>query len=154
MKITKSTIEKLALTEIKGLDPISVFLENFGPGQGKLTVECFGDAWSHYWGAMGDGDLTSFLASANVEYITGKLFPCEMDRSVIDYDKIAATIGEDSLDEGTLMLHEDKVIEAYGGDWHHLLPKKQSHHYEYLMRVVVAVKEAIVSLGAGDEVAA
>lgn len=143
MKITESTVTKLCLTEIKGLDPVTVFLEDFGPGQGKLTVECFGDAWSQYWGSMGAGDLISFLASANVEYIAMKLFSSDLSREVVDYEKIAADIGEDLVEECTLLQHEDKVSAAYGDDWRFQLPHKLSHHYEYLLRIVNAVKEAV-----------
>lgn len=144
MKIIETTIKKLALIDITGLDPISVFLEDFKPGQGKLTVECFGDAWSHYWGGMGERDFVGFLTTANADYIAGKLFPCELSRYVVDYDKISAEIGED-VDEHSLMLHEDKVADVYGGDWHHNLPNKQSHHWDYLYRIVVVIKEAIAS---------
>lgn len=144
MEIKKSVVTKLTLTGIENLDPVSVFLEDYKLGQGKLTVECFGDAWSHYWGAMADRNLVVFIAQAGADYITGKLFPSEMNRHVIDYDKISYEIGED-VDEHTLLLHEDKVAEVYGECWQFELPNKESHHWKYLYRIVLAVKEAVSS---------
>jgi len=38
MNIMQSTAEKLYITDIKGLDPITVFLEDFGPSQGRITI--------------------------------------------------------------------------------------------------------------------
>lgn len=56
------------------LDPLTVFLEDFRPGQGQLTVVCWGRAWTHYWGAMGEGyDLAKFISKASTGYIVGKL---------------------------------------------------------------------------------
>jgi len=63
-----------AETKQRELDPSTAFLEDFEPGQGQLTLVCWGRAWSHYWGAMGNGStLSEFLRSASTEYIVGKL---------------------------------------------------------------------------------
>ncbi len=55
------------------LDPITVVLQDIGPGCGRLIVECYGSAWSGYWGAMGDGDLKKFLLDCHPEYIAGRM---------------------------------------------------------------------------------
>jgi hypothetical protein len=56
------------------LDPVTAFLEDFEPGRGQLTLVCWGRAWTHYWGAMGNGaSLSEFLLSASSGYIVGKL---------------------------------------------------------------------------------
>lgn len=55
------------------LDAVTVVLQDVGPGCGRLVVECFGSAWSGYWGAMGDRDLTGFLLDCHPEYIAGRM---------------------------------------------------------------------------------
>jgi hypothetical protein len=54
----------------EALDPVLVILQDFGGGRGRLTLECYGQAWSAYWGAMGnDNSLRGFLGGASHEYI-------------------------------------------------------------------------------------
>lgn len=55
------------------LDPITVMLQDVAPGCGRLVVECYGSAWSGYWGAMGDRDLIGFLLGCDHSYIAGKM---------------------------------------------------------------------------------
>lgn len=55
------------------LDPVTVFLEDFTPGQGQLTLVCWGRAWTHYWGATGSSSLRAFLLSASTGYLVDKL---------------------------------------------------------------------------------
>ncbi len=59
---------------IHDLDPVTAFLENFEPGRGQLTLVCWGRAWTHFWGAMGNGStLAAFLAKASTGYLVDKL---------------------------------------------------------------------------------
>lgn len=56
------------------LDPVTAFLQDFEPGRGQLTLVCWGRAWTHFWGAMGNGStLRDFLLGASSCYIVGKL---------------------------------------------------------------------------------
>jgi hypothetical protein len=56
------------------LDPVTAFLEDFEPGRGQLTLVCWGRAWTHFWGAMGDGvTLAEFVGQASTGYIVHKL---------------------------------------------------------------------------------
>lgn len=56
------------------LDPVTAFMQDFEPGRGELTLVCWGRAWTHFWGAMGDGStLRDFLLSASTGYLVGKL---------------------------------------------------------------------------------
>ena len=48
MKLETSTVTKLQLTELNNLDPISVILENYEPGKGKIIIECCGKSWSSF----------------------------------------------------------------------------------------------------------
>jgi len=90
MKIKQSKIKKILISEIKNLDPITVFIEDFNQGAGEKTVKCYDRTWSNFWGAMGEGySVQSFFVSCDDDYIIGKLSPSlrpsiyEDDESVI-----------------------------------------------------------------------
>lgn len=42
------------------LDPVTLHLRDLG-GRGHVVVECFGAAWSCYFGAIGGGTLRRFV---------------------------------------------------------------------------------------------
>lgn len=41
MKISVSQVTKLTLTELDRLYPVTVILEDMGPRQGKIIIECY-----------------------------------------------------------------------------------------------------------------
>jgi len=73
MKVEKSKVQKFKITEVKNLDPVNVFLEDFEPGKGEIIIECYGKAWSVYWGAMGSKPISVFFCYVDNNYIIGKL---------------------------------------------------------------------------------
>ena len=149
MKVTKSQVEKITLSDLDSLDPVHVFFEDVAPGWGTLTIYCWGDAWNMTWSAMGNGaTIKQFLRSCNTGYIAGKL--STVPATEIDYDAISAVIGEDvdeHLDDYNCVL-----TVVYGEDWRHHLPQKPNPKYQYLCRVVDAVKAYLNDASAkGDE---
>lgn len=140
MHITESKVTKLVLTNLERLDPVTVILEDLGKTQGKVTIDCYGKAWTCYWGSMGDGGIAVFMNDANVQYIAGKLFGG--DERVVDYQAISDAIGSE-VERDTMMWYLDELKETYGPDWMMDLPNKTSDDYAYLCRIVEAVKEAI-----------
>ena len=71
--ITKPlTVEAVEISNIKSLDPIQVYWEDFGDGRGRVTITCYGEAWTAYWGAMGD-PIKKFFTKADDEYIATRL---------------------------------------------------------------------------------
>lgn len=74
MGITESlTIYEAKMPPGKGtLDPINVILRDFC-GQGQIIVECYGSAWSHWFGAIGDSKLREFIAGCDEYYLATKL---------------------------------------------------------------------------------
>jgi hypothetical protein len=60
--------------EAVGLDPITIYVEQFRPGAGRMTVQCYARAWTAFWGSHGaDAPLEGFVASAPADYITDGL---------------------------------------------------------------------------------
>ncbi|WVV46866.1 hypothetical protein THH46_16355 [Pseudomonas sp. NA13] len=76
LKIERSTVTKLVITEAQGLDPITVFLEDLAPRKGKITVSCYDKSWHAYWGGMWEGrTLAQFFCGLDEHYIIGYFSP-------------------------------------------------------------------------------
>lgn len=74
MKVKQiNNIKTLRIREVDGLDPVTVFLEDYAPGMGCLTIASSEGAWSYFWGAMGDETIMQFIHEAEVEYLIMKL---------------------------------------------------------------------------------
>ena len=73
MNISPSKAEVFTISDVKDLDLVTVFIQDLGPGRGKLTVECYGHAWSTYWGGMGDQTVRQFLLGVDTTYVATKL---------------------------------------------------------------------------------
>jgi len=76
MKVETGTVTILRITDVPHLDPIRVTLDDIGPGQGRINIECYGKAWASYWGAMGkDTALAQFFSRCDNDYLIGNLAP-------------------------------------------------------------------------------
>lgn len=73
MQISRTPVTRLLISGVARLDPISVILEDIGAGRGKIILECFGQAWSAYWGAMGDRSVASFFCAQDECYLVDSL---------------------------------------------------------------------------------
>lgn len=51
MSITVEKINVLSfiITGAERLDPVRVMIENYEPGKGRITITCFGKAWTGAW---------------------------------------------------------------------------------------------------------
>lgn len=56
-----------------GLDPITVYVEQYGPAKSRITVQCYARAWTAYWGSHGDQPVESFVTQCNAEYVADNL---------------------------------------------------------------------------------
>lgn len=73
MKIEEMQVPTLYLTEIPALDPVTVHLQDMGPGRGFITINCYGRSWTYFWGAMGDHKIEEFVAGLDSGYLMNKL---------------------------------------------------------------------------------
>jgi hypothetical protein len=164
MKVETSCVTKLYVTEVPSLDPITVFLENFGSGQGKLIVECYGQSWSAFWGGMGT-DLLSFIRQANSDYIACKMFTGAIQ--VYDPETLESTLKKEVLRrrfardltqqeawelmykietsdfEHPFHLNSQMMADLVGDDWRVAMPVKDNPDFVYLKRIIDTVKLAI-----------
>lgn len=161
MKIESSTVAKLTLSELDALDPVTVFLEDYEPRQGKIIIECYGQSWSSYWGGMGDRTIAEFFCSCDEHYLAKNLSSVSSD--VLDMDGI-----QNHAKAEIISLRKDKDIDKdearelygdagrieepldpklmhqiYGDEWWYRLPTKLNHEYEYLCRIINAVKAGL-----------
>lgn len=73
MRVEPQTVQALTIYDAPALDPINVVLQDFGPGNGRIIIECYGRAWTKYWGAMGSQRIAEFFCSVDVGYLVNKL---------------------------------------------------------------------------------
>ena len=168
MKITETQVTKLQISDIKHLDPVNVLLEDFGPGQGKITIECFGKAWTSYWNAMGkENTIDKFFCDCDNAYLSKNLAPALQDsipsednldkdakRKIIgrrkngDIDKAEALRLWDMVKYGSSSGHlsldnHEALYDIYGEEWWYHIPQEQNPEYEYLCRIIDAVRDAL-----------
>lgn len=56
-----------------GLDPVTVYAEQYRVGASRITVQCYAQAWTAYWGSHGDCPVEQFVATCDAEYVVGNL---------------------------------------------------------------------------------
>lgn len=74
MRVESFTADCFTVCDAKGLDPINVVLQDLG-GSGRIIIECYGKAWSTYFGAIGERSLRDFLAGCHVDYVANRMDP-------------------------------------------------------------------------------
>jgi len=146
MNIAESSVKRLTIRDIDRLDTITVFLEDYGPRQGSITIKCYGKAWTAYWGGMGELDIAGFFCSCDEHYIAKNL--SDIQSTIYDIDAI-----QDAAEKKGVECHRDdpwndyEFLNAmYGGDimeWHDSLPKMPNPDYRYLCRIILAVQRAL-----------
>jgi hypothetical protein len=168
MQIQSSKVDKLTITGAERLDPIHVFLEDIEPSKGRVTIACYGQAWSAYWGGMAGRTVAEFIGDMATPYLA-KYFT-DVETSVFDSEALeeAAKAGvEEKFGMGRLsgdereellaeiehlpqpMAEEDmwehsQLFERIlGEDWHRNLPTKVNSDFNYLCRIVNAMKDAL-----------
>lgn len=63
----------LSISEAPGLDPIDVFIVNYAPGKGRITIRCWDRAWTCAWFAMGGETIERFFIGCGADYIVSNL---------------------------------------------------------------------------------
>lgn len=162
-----NNVRRLHISKLEDFDPILVYIENYGKGQGRITIASYDMTVSNYWGAMGENHtMESFFLKASTDYLSGKLKPRTMNDSEIDFKELVkvcrqyiiekrrecrldAETARDLYDRADelkyLNEHElqGSMLEEVCSEWWEMLPYKDSSDQEYLERVINYVKEAI-----------
>lgn len=177
MKIETMDVLAFTITDVERLDPVRVMIENYEPGKGRITITCFGKAWTGAWFAMGGDSVQEFIKRVSNQYLIGYFSP-QMSSTVDDDNdaNIEFVKGEIiklrrkdeiSRHEAREMWGEAEgssdvkaaccdcrggsaLLDLLGDDpWYAGWPSVPNHEYQYLERITNAVREALVSLEAG-----
>lgn len=168
MNVTRTTIERLEITGAENLDPIRVYLEDIGPGKGRINIECYGKSWATYWGAMGRETLSEFFCTCDEHYIAGKL--SDTPSEVFDPDGLKDQLKRSLISERKKRLvsrsaararfnaieylslpdnsnelwgMSQQMHELLGDEWWYSLPTKPNPDYTYLTKIIKTVQAAL-----------
>lgn len=167
MKITSSTVTKIRIDGAPALDPIDVFLEDHEPKQGSVTIKCYGQSWTTFWGSMWEGlTVGQFFCEAPESYVIDRLWPTGKQERIPDYDALPDKLKAEVIRQrriGTMGKHQarelfdecdgvmvtdttpdTKLIEKIlDYCWWDHIPMKTNPEYDYLRRIVQAVRQAL-----------
>ena len=151
MKIEETKITKLMIPRDRGLDSISIYLENYEPGVGRITIVCYNEVWTAFWGAMGssaesDCNVQKFFCSCDEHYLAKNLSRIEpriydVNQIQIDIERAGVTRNrEDPWNDLEVM---EKLYGSDPVDWACNVPTTANPKYEYLCRVIRAVQKGL-----------
>ncbi len=170
MNVEQSMVRKLHITNVDGLDPITVFTENFAPGKGKITIECYGESWTSFWPAMGSS-IEQFFISIDNDYAIKNL--AGGIRAEVDDEAAIETMIKQQVLKKRLAREIDKplawaayhevttldelknvpnfCLRLFDCEWYHLqLPQTPNPDYTYLERICNAVRAALIEVEAKE----
>lgn len=169
MKWTESTVTKLLISDVDGLDPVTAYIENYELGQGKLTIEIYGESYSSYWGGMGENTLEQFILNTDNHYLSKNLASLAQ-LSEPDYDGFITHAKKELIEQRRMWggkkeqirelwnklteiepskeyfhnaLNHQRLHEIAGDDWWHLIPEVDSTLYKYLCKILDALKACL-----------
>lgn len=176
MKVTETKVLSIEITEVERLDPIRVMAENYEPGQGRITITCYGKAWTSAWFAMSGDTVQKFFIRVSNDYLIGCFAPmlnsevdddneanlefvkaeiCKLRRSdEIDHAKArdmweAAEYSSDVKEDCCSWTRGSVLNELFGDDpFYAKWPTVPNQEYQYLERILDAVREALKQMEA------
>jgi hypothetical protein len=74
MQVKARIVASFEISDIPALDPVRVHLEDLKPDAGRITVDCYGSAWTAYFGSMSGDTIAQFVSRADTDYLVTKLF--------------------------------------------------------------------------------
>lgn len=167
MNIEQSNVRKIKVTDIlksHSLDPISIYLEDYELGKGKITISCWDKSWHSYWGGMGNRTISQFFLSCDNGYLAKNL--SSVESTVYDYDKLRDQIFDYYHEDIDYFLQEelnsmsedadweswlrneghDVMVDVFGEEWWYDLPTMANPKYKYLCRIIDTVKEVLKTI--------
>ncbi|MHB0929639.1 MAG: hypothetical protein ACYC3W_12185 [Candidatus Nanopelagicales bacterium] len=165
MKIVTTPVEKIRISGIPNQDPIYVFVEDFGPRFGRVTITCFDDAWSYWGGGLPDNQtMAEFFIKASNDYLVCnfasgirqqktnedvEVLHRHLERRICEarfHRDIKSAVEARSLFDSVPSIDysdTDALYEILGDDWHLDLPKEPNPQYDRLSEIVSIVQEAL-----------
>ena len=137
--VTTKTLDRITI-RTDALDPITVIFDDFGEERGKMIVECFGSAWSCFWGAMGTCSTKEFFLDAHNDYVIGKMVG---ETRQTDFDAVSEKLGYVVTTDAEIAIAADDMREAMGEEWYMDLPQTETCEVTWLRNILNAIREAL-----------
>lgn len=177
MKIETTEVLSFTITEVEGLDPVRVMIENYEPGEGRITITCYGKAWTGAWFAMGDDTVQEFIKcvsnqyligyfspqmsstvdddnDANIEFVKGEIIKLRRKQEITWHEAQEMWSEVSGADDVKALCCDSRLgsalLNLLGAEpWYAGWPSVPNHEYKYLERITNTVREALLSLEAG-----
>jgi len=168
MTITKSLVEKIQITNAaQNIYSISAFFEDFGKNQGKVTIECDGDAWSYFWSAIARSSIKEFFLEAGTDYLVGKfhrgirstitddsqeslqqaakqfILAARKNGEISKKEALFKWMDVSNIDDRGVDVNADELYKIFGDEWYYQLPQKPNPEYNHLFKIIESIKAAI-----------
>lgn len=75
MHVVASTIQKVEISEVKALDPVTCIMQDLGRYSGCITVSCAGRSWTRQWNNTGANSIVEYIGWQDAEYLASALAP-------------------------------------------------------------------------------
>lgn len=85
-------VEAFAIHDMPGLDEVTVFWQDTAQGQGHVTIHCYGEAWTAWWGAMGVRTVKQFFYAADEDYLVNRLIGSQFQKHTKGHEQYLARI--------------------------------------------------------------
>jgi len=167
MKFKSSKVTNIKVSDIEGMDPIDITIDDQGVSKGRITFSCEGNTYSPYWPAMGT-DISRFVIGIDDDYLRSNVGG--PDARVVDIDALKSLLTKFALEareEGdldiadfsdciaTIALHE--TFEAIGyalpdafyesidmrGPWDLDMPMMENPKYKRFTEITAIVRKAL-----------
>ena len=164
MKIDIDMIREITLSELteERLDPITITTKDYKPGEGEITIKCYNKVWTAGWGAMSGRTVSQFFCSCDNGYLISNLSSALVSMVPMEGAELRAALlakakeleldtesfdFQFSLDDISKAEDDPEFMQKlYGPDWYYYVPEESNPDYEYLNRIVNAVKAGLQEL--------
>jgi len=91
MNVEKQQVEKLRITNIEGLDPINVFIDQVDDMSGRLIFSCYNECWMGFWSGREKIEIKDYLKNSRTASIVRRISP-QQDSEQPDWDAYRKTL--------------------------------------------------------------
>ncbi|ECD3753445.1 hypothetical protein E0S44_14755 [Salmonella enterica subsp. enterica serovar Orion] len=138
MTVEKINVLSFIITGAERLDPVRVMIENYEPGKGRITITCYGKAWTAAWFAMG-GDTVQEIIKLRRQ----KEIDAYKARKMWDEAETAEDVKANCCD----YVIGNELLNLFGDDpWYAKWPSVPNPEYQYLDRVINAVRDGMAEM--------
>ncbi|WP_025903447.1 hypothetical protein [Tatumella sp. UCD-D_suzukii] len=166
--VEKTDVLSFIISGVERLDPVRVMIENYGPGRGRITITCYGKAWTGAWFAMGEDSVQEFIKRVSNEYLIGYFAPdmestvnddndanlafvkteiikLRRDREIMSDEARGMWVEAEDAEDVKVSCCDCRIGDSLPGllgdePWYAKWPSVPNHKYQYLDRIVNAVR--------------